>query len=142
MELFLNIFWLLIALGGLGVWCTDRAFHKRRTPNVLLQEWAALTCALVFIFFAVSLSDDLHVVATLSDDPATSRHHSLVWDCGHSSHSNVDRAQQCSAATVPGPLFPANLHPAGQIVPAPAHLDRYLKESSLFGRSPPPSFNL
>ena len=60
MELFLNFLWALIALVALGVWraCWMREQRSQRRDPV--REWAAVVCALVLLFFAVSLSDDLH----------------------------------------------------------------------------------
>lgn len=143
MELFLNIFWVLIALCMLGGWCISCACHKARTPRKLLQEGIALACALVFVFFAVSLSDDLQAAAgaILSDDFATGRRHSLVWDCSHSAHQNAERPQVPSAAAPPQLLFSPSLQVAERILPAAAHVDRDLKETSLFGRSPPRPFH-
>src|SRR6185437_10240778 len=139
MELLLNILWLLIVLAALGVWCMTWAYDKRRKPTELLQEWTALTCALVFLFFAVSLSDNLHAAATLCDDAATSRRHSLAWDSGNRSHQNAQRSQASCAAVLSRPLLSVNLQFAERIRLAAAHVDRDLKETSLFGRSPPPS---
>jgi hypothetical protein len=141
MELFLNILWVLIVLGALGVWCINWACHKRRTSTKLLQEWIALICALVFLFFAVSLSDDLHTAATLCDDAAAGRRQSLVWDCAHSSHQNAERPQVPSAAAPSRLLFSVNLQVAERILPAATHVASGLKERSLFGRSPPRSVN-
>ncbi len=137
MELFLNILWMLIALGMLGGWYISWARHKAQTPGKLLQEWMALTCALVFLFFAVSLSDDLHAAATLCDDGATSRRHSLVWDCSHDLHQNAERPQMSSAAAPSQLLFSANLQVAERILPAAVQVGWGLEERASFSRSPP-----
>lgn len=60
MELLLNILWMLIALGALGVWQFCWARQKQGQRRKPVQEWTAFVCALVFLFFAVSLTDDLH----------------------------------------------------------------------------------
>ncbi len=139
MELLLNVLWLLIALTAVGAWCIDRACQNRRAPSKLLPEGIALACALVFVFFAVSLSDDLQATAgaTLSDDCAAGRRHSLVWDSCHSSHQNAERPQMSSAAAPSQLLFSPNLRVAERILSAAAHVYRDLKGTSLFGRSPP-----
>ena len=141
MERSLNILWLLIALGALSAWYISWAHHKVRTPSKLLQEWIALTCALVFLFFAVSLSDDLRAAAILCDDGVTSRRHSLVWDCAHSSHQSAERPQVPSTAAPSQLLFSANLQVAERILPVAAHVNCGLTERASFGRSPPCPFH-
>jgi len=85
MELFLNILWALIALAALGVW-RYRWMHDEHTrARKPWQQWTAFACALVFLFFAVSMSDDLHAEAILADDCTSGRHHSLAWNCSHTS---------------------------------------------------------
>jgi hypothetical protein len=60
MELFLNILWMLIAIALLGTWRTYWVHQRRRTARHSLQEWSAVSVALVLLFFAVSMSDDMH----------------------------------------------------------------------------------
>src|SRR5271154_2971452 len=85
METFLNILWLLIAVGVLAVWRTqwvhqhEQQARARRNPS---QEWTAVGCALVLLFFAVSLTDDLHFEMVLFDECATGRR-STVGSCSH-----------------------------------------------------------
>ena len=141
MELFLNILWLLIALGALSLWCIDWMYQGRRAPSKLLQESIALACALIFAFFAVSLSDDLHATANLSDDCALGRRQALVWDCGHSSQQNAERPHVSPAVAPSRLLFSANLQVAERILPFADHVDHSLKERSLSGRSPPLPFH-
>jgi hypothetical protein len=85
METFLNILWLLIAAGVLAVW-RARWVHQRReqrhTRRNSSQEWTAVGCALVLLFFAVSLTDDLHFEMVLFDECATGRR-STVGSCSH-----------------------------------------------------------
>ena len=140
MELLLNILWLLIALAGLGGWCISRTYPKSWASGKPLQELTALACALVLAFFAVSHSDDLHADATICDDAATSRRHSLVWDCGHSPHQKCEQPHVSFAPAPSRLMFSANLEVAERLLPAMGHVDRDLKVRSLFGRSPPRSF--
>jgi hypothetical protein len=83
MELSLNILWVMIAIGGFGVWRMDWNRQPHGHSRRPLQEWTAFGCALVFVFFAVSLSDDLRAATIIADDCASGRHHSMVWSCGH-----------------------------------------------------------
>jgi len=110
MELSLNVLWVLIALGALGVWRHEWKREKRPKPR--LQEWTAFVCALVFLFFAVSLSDDLHAEAIVADDCAGGRHHSLIRECGHQAHQVMASTRALPAGVLPravlstpGPVF-------------------------------------
>jgi hypothetical protein len=98
MESFLNFLWVLMAVAALGVWRAcwmpeDRA--RRRDP---VREWAAVVCALVLLFFAVSLSDDLHASLALLEESAGNRRHSAVWNA----HPSPDTGR----ATVQAPVLP------------------------------------
>src|ERR1700735_942323 len=64
MELFLNLLWMLIAVGLLGAWRTRWVHQQHRAPRHSLQEWSALSIALVLLFFAVSMTDEMHEIST------------------------------------------------------------------------------
>jgi hypothetical protein len=99
MELFLNILWLVIALGALAVWRFRWKRQACRMARKPWQQWTAFAVVLIFVFFAVSLSDDLHAEAILADDCARSRHHSLSWNCGfHSERATADFTLPVGAA--------------------------------------------
>src|SRR5579864_8295167 len=117
MELFLNILWVAIAVGALGVWRIVWRRQPRRSPHKPLQEWTAFTCALVFVFFAVSLSDDLQAATILAEDCASGRHHSLVWSCGHASHPGAG-ATHTSLPAAPSTPFLGPLQIVSRIAPA------------------------
>ena len=89
-----------MALAALGVWhaCWMPEHRARRRDPV--REWAAVVCALVLLFFAVSLSDDLHASLALLEESAGSRRHSAVWDA----HPSPDARQ----TTTQAPALPAN----------------------------------
>jgi hypothetical protein len=138
MELFLNILWVLIAIGALGVW---RIHWKREECSGKvkpLQEWTAFACALVFIFFAVSLSDDLHAAVILSDDSSGGRHPLLVWDCAHAKHPSAAKEHARPGTAPPGTAHPAPLQITALTAPAMIHLCPYLEADIRAGRSPPP----
>src|ERR1700728_2396958 len=60
MELLLNLLWLLIAVALVCVWRTQWSNQRPGTDRRHLQEWSAVSLALVLLFFAVSMSDDMH----------------------------------------------------------------------------------
>jgi|SRR5271163_2363181 hypothetical protein len=98
MELFLNLLWVLIAAGAIAVWrnCWLReARVSRREP---FREWTAMGCALVLLFFAVSLTDDLNSSVSLIEDCSSSRRHSI---CGHHSDQSKRIVREIGPATLP-----------------------------------------
>jgi hypothetical protein len=60
MELFLNLLWLLIAAVLLCTWRTQWIHERRGGMRHRVREWSAVSVALVLLFFAVSMSDDMH----------------------------------------------------------------------------------
>jgi hypothetical protein len=97
MELFLNLLWVLIAAGAIGVWRMCWRSEKPRSRRDSLREWTAMGCALVLLFFAVSLTDDLYAAAMLLDECSASRRHSLT------SH-HAERSKQIVNETGPAIL--------------------------------------
>jgi hypothetical protein len=141
MELFLNILFAVIAIEALIIWRIDWSHQERQAPRKALQEWTAFVCALVFIFFAVSLSDDLRADAILTDACSKDRRHALVWDSSHATHADAHQTHAAAAAVPVHAIFCENLRVAGRIVPVPAHVDRSLDKDPCVGRSPPLSVN-
>jgi hypothetical protein len=101
MESFLNLLWVVIAAGAFCVWRTrwlhERRDHRRRP----LQEWTAFACALVLLFFAVSLTDDLHSELMIFDECSTSRRHSLSLARSHDMPQHRTFARPTSLAVQP-----------------------------------------
>ncbi|MFZ3216872.1 MAG: hypothetical protein WA192_12505 [Candidatus Acidiferrales bacterium] len=85
MELFLNILWMLIALGGVTVWRLRWARQAHLRRHAPWCEWTALVCALVLLFFVVSLTDDLHAELIVLEDCCTSRRHVNCLSAAHNS---------------------------------------------------------
>ncbi|MGA8307854.1 MAG: hypothetical protein WB723_19415 [Candidatus Acidiferrales bacterium] len=98
MELFLNLLWLLIAAGAVGVWRTRWQRQKLPSRRDSFREWTAMGCALVLLFFAVSLTDDLHTAAMLLDECSASRRHSI---CGHHSEQSKQIVKETGPAILP-----------------------------------------
>ena len=73
MELFLNILWVLIALGLLGTWRTQWVHQRCHTRRHSVQEWAAISVALVLLFFAVSLLSVLALAGGLTRGAAATK---------------------------------------------------------------------
>jgi hypothetical protein len=88
MELFLNLLWVAIAAVAFGFWRTRWLRQRPENRRNPLREWTAFACALVLLFFAVSLTDDLHSELMVFDECCASRRHSFVLVCPH--HSPQD----------------------------------------------------
>jgi len=68
MELLLNVFWLLLALTSVGVWRLKWSRGGRRES---LRGAIGLCCVLVLLFFAISLTDDLHEIPAVAEDTSS-----------------------------------------------------------------------
>jgi len=139
MELFLNIVWVLIAAGILGTWRTRWVHQRQRMSRNSLQEWTAVSVALVLLFFAVSMTDDLHAQVILSEEWSTNRRN---VSCSAGEHplpqSGTVPHASCPAivahiSRVRPPLVLETLEPPG----ARHILD--LQTDRLSGRAPPVS---
>ena len=98
MELFLNLLWVLIAVGAVGIWRVRWLREKPQSRRESLREWTAMGCALVLLFFAVSLTDDLHAEAMLLDECSVSRRHSI---CSHHSEHSRQLVKETGPAILP-----------------------------------------
>jgi len=74
-ELLLNLFWLLVALVGVGLWRLRWARGCRGAieRRAMVHSAVGLGCVLVMLFFAISLTDDLHAAPVLAEDARSSR---------------------------------------------------------------------
>jgi hypothetical protein len=81
MELLLNLFWMVIAVSLIGMWRARWVHQRRRTLRHSIREWSAVSVALVLLFFAVSMSDDLHSeIVALVESSSTKRN--PIWSPG------------------------------------------------------------
>lgn len=138
MESLLNILWMLIALGALSVWRMHWSRDRRGGRENVLREWTAIACALIFLFFAVSLTDDLHFDLAIFDECASARRHLAIWTGAPS-----DTPGAKMHATIIGVLphvshfnsfaFIAYVEVRDQLSPA------FTRSVSFMGRAPPVS---
>lgn len=101
MESLLNILWVLIAVAALSVWRLRWIHEERPARRKPAQEWTAMGCALVLLFFAVSLTDDLHSEILLYDECASGRRHSLLCAYGHSAAHGANSVRSAAVARLP-----------------------------------------
>jgi hypothetical protein len=138
MESVLNILWMLIALGALGVWRIHWSQDRREGRQNVLHEWTAIACALIFLFFAVSLTDDLHFDLAIFDECTGARRHSAIWTGGFPGTPGA-KMQAVTAGVLPhvskvnSLIFTAHLEARDPFFPA------FTRSVSFLGRAPPVS---
>ena len=139
MESFLNILWVLIALGALAAWQVSWVHQERRAPRNPVQEWTEFICALVLLFFAVSLTDDLHSELVLFDECASGRRYSTVCSCGHPTLHGV-RTQAAGGVAILPRVAAVDEHlPFARISPVEQVLKIPVRGYLSSGRAPPVS---
>ena len=91
MESFLNLLWAAMSVVALGLWRWHAASAERDRRREPLREWTAIACALVLLFFAISLTDDLNAEVLFLDDcyAAARRHSGCVAGPQHSPNSGT-----------------------------------------------------
>jgi hypothetical protein len=138
MELFLNLLWLLIALTALVVWRCEWKRHECGAPPKAWQQWTAFACTLVFLFFAVSLSDDLRAATILADDCALGRHHSLTWNCGCAEHGDGQAIHESTLTLPVASFFELNpLAPSARVALAVSAVAHDVNRIETAFRGPP-----
>jgi cytochrome b561 len=139
MELFLNFVWVLIAVFGLSVWrvCWAPGRLGRRQP---LREWTAIVAALVFLFFAVSLTDDLHSGLVLFEESANGRRQSVVLASAHASPQDAKNTSAAAGAWLGHFAWVPQVHCVGIIEPFQQDSPAFLTSDLLPGRGPPSHF--
>jgi hypothetical protein len=137
MELFLNFVWAMIALAALGTWraCWMHEHRIRRRDPV--REWAAVVCGLVLLFFAVSLSDDLHSSFALLDESAAGRRHSLTRNAAHVSPDALTSAPVHALAWPMHSVWPSLLSSFAAVQVVPTQPVSFIQSARPFGRAPP-----
>jgi hypothetical protein len=137
MESFLNLLWVAIAAGAFCFWRTRWLHERRDRRRQPLQEWTAFACALVLLFFAVSLTDDLHSELMVFDECSTSRRHSLSLTRSHDmpQHRTLETSSGIAAPLYAG--LPDPLRFADGLPPAKELLLFSINSWAPFGRPPP-----
>jgi hypothetical protein len=103
MELFLNLLWVTIAALVTAVWRMRWARQRRRILYSPIQQRLALGCAFLFLFFCVSLSDDLHSEVIVVES-AGRRHSPVLTSPDHSAHgTGAINAQGTAMLPYPAP---------------------------------------
>jgi hypothetical protein len=139
MELLLNLLWLLVAVALLGTWRTQWIHQRRRTIRLCLQEWSAVSLALVLLFFAVSMTDDLHAeIVALEEFSASKRDHVRNGTVHPSAQSPSAPHAPAWSVALRGPLLAPAETQRGD-VPAEPCLVLLASSRSQSSRAPPVS---
>jgi hypothetical protein len=101
MESILNILWVLIALVALSVWRVRRSRNGRGRRHDMFREWTAIACALILLFFAVSLTDDLHFGLALFDECSCALLQPAVWTAPDVNDHGAKQTHSCGADALP-----------------------------------------
>jgi hypothetical protein len=91
MELTLNLVWVGVAIAGIVLqWITlSRAAASSDRPTKTRQKIIAMGCALVILFFVISMTDDLHDQAVVFEEKKPARILSGMGDPAVSSSAQV-----------------------------------------------------
>lgn len=112
MELFLNILWLLLAIALLWVWRTRWVRERRPASRDTFREWTSVSIVLVLLFFAVSLTDDLHSELIIFEECSVSRRNSVaVARASHSTQPDGVVLHLLASAILPR-IFSVPISPA------------------------------
>jgi hypothetical protein len=140
MELFLNLLWLLVALGILGVWRGSWIRQRQNTQRNSLAEWAALGCVLITLFFAISLTDDLHYDVALFDECTTGRRQSIVCAVAHGSSHGEGVVTGSGPAVLPRIAPHESLSLIAGVTRAPNVSVSFVQTNTPSARAPPAAF--
>jgi hypothetical protein len=90
MELVLNLVWVCVAIVGIGLLCRSLS-RTAACPDQPASHWrtiVAMGCALVILFFVISMTDDLHDQEIVLEESKSSR---IAPGTGASSPLSADR---------------------------------------------------
>jgi hypothetical protein len=138
MELFLNILWSVIAVAGLCVWRLSWAGQPRQGEHASWRQWTAFVCALVLLFFMVSLTDDLHSELVVFEECSAGRRHAACQACPQHIPQKTDAAKIFDTILAM-PSFVSALAQTGLVIPERQSAQNFFQARRSFGRAPPPA---
>jgi hypothetical protein len=137
MELFLNLLWVAIAVIVFGFWRTRWLLERSENRRNPLREWTAFACALVLLFFAVSLTDDLHSELIIFDECCASRRHSSALVCPHHSPQDGLFKRHSGAGVLPAVVSFDTPQRLGTVAPPAGFTCTLFTARFAPGRAPP-----
>ncbi len=133
MESFLNLLWLLLALLSFGLW---RMKWCRGVWAESFRGAVGLSCVLVLLFFAISLTDDLHEVPALAEDTSSPCRPLRVWKTSPIGAEN-GKHPTAFAGMVLSKLFRRADTVVGRVIPTDAAPPQTAFNRPFGGRAPP-----
>jgi hypothetical protein len=135
MEIFLNLLWLAIALTFLGVWQARWAAQPREREHAGWRQWTAVICALIFLFFMVSLTDDLHSDLLVFEESSAGRRQAAGLEGLH--HSPQPHLARAIYAILGSPDSLRVLSGLDSVAPGPQASNIEFAPGLISGRAPP-----
>ena len=137
MELALNLAWLFLAIASLLALAVWRRFSPATSKPLRVSEWhtlVAVCCALVILFFVISMTDDLHDQQIASED-SQSRKLVLADQDSRGKHvHHVDFSYASCLLPEPEPLSATDV---GRVAPLAFSHSGIGRTAPLSGRDPP-----
>jgi hypothetical protein len=135
MESFLNFLWVVLALAALYLWRVRWARQPRETDHAPWRQWTAFVCALILLFFFVSITDDLHSELVIYEESSASPRHASCAACPH--HAPAAHSTGTVLAILGGPDLVPTFSSTRLLVTGPdLQITRKIPKS-LAGRAPP-----
>lgn len=139
MEFLLNVCWLAVSVVAFGYWRATRDPRRKASDSRTAIEAVALTCALILLFYPMSLTDDLHPEIFVVSDSSSQRKHFLTA----ANAGSPDRTQTPSIllylAANQRPMFSPGIQLSG-ITTGPVVHSRFSSSAPAKGRAPPEPF--
>jgi hypothetical protein len=139
MELVLNILWLLLAASAVTLWRTRWARQPRIRRHAAWREWTAIACALVLLFFVVSLTDDLHAEIIVLEECSNCRRHVNCLSSAHATRQPDHFPTGPGLAVMPVQARGADSTVAPLFISTPQLPSALSQRQSHSGRAPPPA---
>lgn len=137
LELALNLVWLFLAITSLLALAVRRRFSPATSKPCRVSEWhtlVALCCALVILFFVISMTDDLYDQQINSEDAQSRK---LLLTDQDSRGKHFHHIDSCDASCVPPEPLPLFLTEVGHVAPLAAADSGIDPTTPRSGRDPP-----
>jgi len=136
METLLNLLWLIVALGLIGLWRFRWCSSRQNRGSGVLPEIVAIGCAISLLLPVISLTDDLHPEIVAVDTVSGKRNSGLLMAGVMPPHASPVPSSQSIPGIANARLAEVELKCAGIVV-----LIEAVQSSTLCsnrpGRSPP-----
>jgi hypothetical protein len=132
------VLWMMIALASLCVWRTRWADQPRERGHESWCQWTAFVCALVLLFFMVSLTDDLHAELVVLEECSAGRRQAACFAGPHHAPENHGDGNVCEPP--PSPSFVHTLALVGFAAPERETSRTFFRSGQSAGRAPPVIF--